>query len=49
MRPLIGHGRYSTPIRGLHLCGAGTHPGGFLTGTSGRLAAREMLREVRQR
>jgi phytoene dehydrogenase-like protein len=40
MRPLLGHARYATPIRGLFLCGAGTHPGGFMTGTSGRLAAR---------
>jgi phytoene dehydrogenase-like protein len=44
MRPLLGHARYETPIRGLFLCGAGTHPGGFLTGTSGRLAAREIVR-----
>jgi phytoene dehydrogenase-like protein len=40
MRPLLGHARYSTPIRELYLCGAGTHPGGFMTGVSGRLAAR---------
>jgi phytoene dehydrogenase-like protein len=39
MRPLLGYGRYDSPIRGLYLCGAGTHPGGFLTGASGRLAA----------
>jgi phytoene dehydrogenase-like protein len=40
MRPLLGHARYATPIRGLFLCGGGTHPGGFMTGGSGRLAAR---------
>jgi phytoene dehydrogenase-like protein len=40
MRPLLGHARYASPIRGLFLCGAGTHPGGFMTGGSGRLAAR---------
>jgi phytoene dehydrogenase-like protein len=39
MRPLLGYARYESPIQGLHLCGAGTHPGGFLTGASGRLAA----------
>ena len=39
MRPLLGHGRYSTPIAGLYLCGGGTHPGGFMTGASGRLVA----------
>lgn len=40
MRPVLGHADYRTPISGLYLCGAGTHPGGFLTGQSGRLAAR---------
>jgi len=40
MRPLLGHAGYCGPIRGLFLCGAGTHPGGFMTGTSGQLAAR---------
>jgi phytoene dehydrogenase-like protein len=44
MRPLLGFGRYQTPIRGLFLCGAGTHPGGFMSGVSGRLAVREILR-----
>lgn len=44
MRPLLGYGRYRTPIEGLFLCGAGTHPGGFLTGASGRLAAREIAK-----
>jgi phytoene dehydrogenase-like protein len=45
MRPLLGHARYATPIRGLYLCGGGTHPGGFLTGASGRLAARTVARD----
>ena len=44
MRPLLGYGRYDSPIRGLHLCSGGTHPGGFMTGASGRLAAREIAR-----
>jgi phytoene dehydrogenase-like protein len=39
MRPLLGYARYDSPIAGLHLCGAGTHPGGFMTGASGRHAA----------
>jgi phytoene dehydrogenase-like protein len=39
MRPLLGYARYHSPVEGLYLCGAGTHPGGFLTGASGRLAA----------
>jgi len=44
MRPLLGHARYGGPIRGLYLCGAGTHPGGFMTGISGRLAAEAIVR-----
>ena len=43
MRPLLGTARYGTPIRGLYLCGGGAHPGGFMTGASGRLAARTLL------
>ena len=43
MRPLLGHARYGTPVSGLYLCGAGTHPGGFLTGASGRLAAHVVI------
>jgi phytoene dehydrogenase-like protein len=44
MRPAYGWARYETPVKGLYLCGAGTHPGGFMTGTSGRLAAERVLR-----
>ena len=43
MRPLLGNARYGTPVRGLYLCGGGTHPGGFMTGASGRLAAQTAL------
>ena len=34
----------NTPIRGLWLCGAGTHPGGGVMGACGRNAAHEILR-----
>jgi phytoene dehydrogenase-like protein len=47
MRPVLGWARYRTPIAGLYLCGAGTHPGGGLTAGSGQNAAREILRELR--
>ena len=47
MRPLLGHARYRSPIRGLYLCGAGTHPGGFMSGVSGRLAAERVLANPR--
>jgi len=44
MRPTLGWADYSTPIRGLYLCGSGTHPGNGLTGQSGANAARAILR-----
>jgi phytoene dehydrogenase-like protein len=44
MRPLLGAGRYESPVRGVFLSGAGTHPGGFMSGINGRLAAQHMLR-----
>ena len=43
MRPVLGWAQYRTPIAGLYLCGAGTHPGGGITGGSGQNAAREIL------
>jgi phytoene dehydrogenase-like protein len=43
MRPVLGWAQYRTPIAGLFLCGAGTHPGGGITGGSGQNAAREIL------
>jgi phytoene dehydrogenase-like protein len=48
MRPVRGYADYRTPIKGLYLCGAGTHPGGGVTGANGRNCAREVLREVRK-
>lgn len=44
MRPLLGYGNYSTPLRGLFLCGSGAHPGTGMTGGSGLNAAREIHR-----
>ena len=46
MRPLLDWARYRTPIRGLYLCGSGTHPGLGLTGASGANAAREILKDL---
>ncbi len=48
MRPLLGWARYSTPVKGLYLCGSGTHPGNGLTGASGANAAREILKNLRR-
>jgi phytoene dehydrogenase-like protein len=47
MRPLLGYGQYRSPIEGLYLCSAGTHPGGFMTGGSGRHAVTEILKDLR--
>ena len=47
LRPIIGYGRYQAPVRGLYLCGAGTHPGGFMTAGSGKIGAREIARSLR--
>jgi phytoene dehydrogenase-like protein len=44
MRPVFGHARYQTPFENLFLCGAGTHPGGGVSGAPGYNAAREILR-----
>jgi phytoene dehydrogenase-like protein len=47
MRPVLDWARYKTPIRGLFLCGSGTHPGNGLTGASGANAAREIIHDLR--
>ena len=44
LRPVAGCARYRTPIRGLYLCGSGTHPGGGVMGAPGYNAAREILK-----
>ena len=48
-RPLIGWAQYRTPLKRLYLCGAGTHPGGGLTGLPGANAAREIARDFKDR
>ena len=37
---------YRTPVRGLYLCGAATHPGGGVMGACGYNAAREIRRDL---
>jgi phytoene dehydrogenase-like protein len=49
MRPVPGYADYRTPIRGLYLCGAATHPGGGVMGACGYNAAREIMRDMRVR
>ena len=44
MRPTYGAAQYSTPVPGLYICSAGSHPAGDLMGAAGHNAAREVLR-----
>jgi phytoene dehydrogenase-like protein len=48
-RPMLGHADYRGPLPGLYMCGAGTHPGGGVTGAPGHNAAREVLLDFRRR
>lgn len=43
VRPVAGAAQYRMPIDGLYLCGAGTHPGGGVSGAAGRNAANVIL------
>ena len=47
-RPMRGMADYRTPIKGLYLSGAGTHPGGGVTGACGYNAAREILLDIKE-
>lgn len=44
VRPVAGAAQYQMPLDGLYLCGAGTHPGGGVSGAAGRNAAQYILR-----
>jgi phytoene dehydrogenase-like protein len=46
LRPAPGWAKFRTPVKGFYQCGAGTHPGGGIMGASGRLAAREILKDA---
>jgi phytoene dehydrogenase-like protein len=47
-RPMLGHGDYRGPVKGLYMCGSGTHPGGGVTGAPGHNAAREIIADFRR-
>ncbi len=47
MRPVPDMAQYATPVGGLYLCGAGTHPGGGVTAASGHNAAQRILKDRR--
>jgi phytoene dehydrogenase-like protein len=46
LRPVPGAAHYRTPVPGVFLCGAGSHPGGGITGMAGHNAARQVLAEA---
>jgi phytoene dehydrogenase-like protein len=45
-RPAPGWSRYATPIDGYYQCGSGTHPGGCVIGSPGRLASQRVLADL---
>ncbi|MDR3387378.1 MAG: NAD(P)/FAD-dependent oxidoreductase [Rudaea sp.] len=47
-RPMLGYADYRGALPGLYLCGAGTHPGGGVTGAPGHNAARAILADRRR-
>lgn len=47
LRPVAGFADYRTPIPGLYMCGASTHPGGGVSGLPGRNASREILKDIK--
>jgi len=49
VRPVSGAAQYAMPLDGLYLCGAGTHPGGGVSGAPGRNAARYILKREKKR
>ena len=48
-RPAAHYADYRTPLQGLYVCGASTHPGGGVSGIPGYNAAREILRDIGKR
>lgn len=45
-RPIAGWADHRTPIKGLYLCGAASHPGGGVMGACGKNAAEEIMRDA---
>ncbi len=46
MRPHPDAAQYATPVKGLYLCGSGSHPGGGVTGAPGRNSAKRILKDI---
>jgi phytoene dehydrogenase-like protein len=48
LRPARGLGGYRTPVEGLYLGGAGSHPGGGITGGPGYVSSRQVIKDLRR-
>jgi phytoene dehydrogenase-like protein len=48
LRPVAGYADYRSPIKGLYMCGSGSHPGGGISGINGRNASREILKDLKR-
>jgi phytoene dehydrogenase-like protein len=47
-RPFPGYAQYRAPVRGMYICGSGTHPGGGVMAAPGANCAREILADLRR-
>lgn len=45
-RPAPGYSSHRTPVQGLYVCGAGSHPGGGVMGAPGRNCAMNVLSDL---
>jgi phytoene dehydrogenase-like protein len=48
LRPATGFGSYDTPVPGLFLSGAGTHPTGGISGIPGQQSAKWLLKKMKR-
>jgi phytoene dehydrogenase-like protein len=48
-RPFPGYAQYRGPVKNMYMCGSSTHPGGGVMGAPGTNAAREILRDLKQK
>jgi phytoene dehydrogenase-like protein len=47
-RPFPGYAQYRGPVKGMYMCGSGTHPGGGVMAAPGANAAREILMDLKK-
>jgi phytoene dehydrogenase-like protein len=47
LRPHPSAAKYRTPLKGLYLCGSGSHPGGGVSGAPGHNCARRVIKDLR--